>query len=196
MERLACKAGQPHNKRFLGMVRFRAVALAACALVALVCGCERQPQQTAARPSPLVSVLTIASRDVPVTGSFVGQTEGSRAVELRAQVSGILVSRNYKEGTYVSKGTLMFEIEPDTYKAALAQAQGALAQVQARYTQPQQDLKRMRPLYAQNAVSRRDLDMAQAAFDGAKADLMSAQAAVDEATIKLNYAYVIAPMDG
>ena len=178
------------------MVRFRAVALAACALVALVCGCERQPQQTAARPSPLVSVLTIASRDVPVTGSFVGQTEGSRAVELRAQVSGILVSRNYKEGTYVSKGTLMFEIEPDTYKAALAQAQGALAQVQARYTQTQQDLKRMRPLYAQNAVSRRDLDMAQAAFDGAKADLMSAQAAVDEATIKLNYAYVIAPIDG
>ena len=178
------------------MVRFRAVALAGCALVALVCGCEQPSQQTAARPSPLVSIQTVEARDVPVTGNFVGQTEGSRAVELRAQVSGILVSRKYKEGSYVKKGTLMFEIEPDTYKAALAQAQGALAQVQARYTQTQQDLKRMRPLYAQNAVSRRDLDMAQAAFDGAKADLMSAQAAVDEANIKLNYAYVIAPIDG
>ena len=178
------------------MVRFRAVALALCALIALGSGCDQKPQSTAVRPAPLVSTMVVQARDVPVTGYFVGQTEGSRSVELRAQVSGILVSRNYEEGSYVQKGTLMFEIEPDTYKAALAQAEGALAQVRARYTQAQQDLNRMRPLYAQNAVSRRDLDGAQAAFDAAKADLVSAQAAVDEANIKLSYAYVIAPIDG
>ena len=61
--------------------------------------------------------MTVAARDTPVTGTYVGQTEGSRAVEVRAQVSGILTSRTYEEGQYDEQGQLLFTIEPDTYKA-------------------------------------------------------------------------------
>ncbi len=175
--------------------------LFACLLCLVVClpaaGCS--PEKDAASgsaPPPLVEVMTVEARNVPMTDAFVGQTAGSRAVELRAQVSGILMSRNYEEGGYVEKGRLLFEIEPDTYRAALEKAQGVQAQAQARYIQARQDLDRILPLYAKNAVSRRDRDSAQAAFNAAKADLDSAKAAVEEARIRLDHAYVRAPVSG
>lgn len=165
--------------------------------LALLGGCRSEEKaQTASFPPPLVGVMTVEARDVPVTYTYVGQTVGSRAVEVRAQVSGILMRRAYDEGAYVQKGQLLFEIEPDTYKAALRQAKGSMEQVQARFTQARQNLNRVLPLYAKNAVSQKDRDDAQAAFDGAKADLDSARAAVSEAEIKLSYAYVTAPVTG
>lgn len=164
-------------------------------LAVLFVGCSSE-SPSAGAPAPLVEVMTVTARNVPVSESFVGQTEGSRAVEVRAQVSGILMSRHYDEGGYVKEGDLLFEIEPDTYRAALEKAQGAMAQAQAKYTQARQDLDRILPLYAKNAVSRRDRDMAQADFNAAKADLDSAKAAVTEAQIQLNYAYVKSPVNG
>lgn len=169
------------------------VALSVLAVLSVGCSSE---SPSVGAPAPLVEVMTVTARNVPVSDSFVGQTEGSRAVEVRAQVSGILVSRHYDEGGYVKEGDLLFEIEPDTYRAALEKAQGAMAQAQAKYTQARQDLDRILPLYAKNAVSRRDRDMAQADFNAAKADLDSAKAAVTEAQIQLNYAYVKSPVNG
>lgn len=162
----------------------------------LTFGCSSENQNAQSMPPPLVSVMTVEERNVPVTNTFVGQTEGSRAVEVRAQVSGILMSRSYDEGGYVRRGQLLFEIEPDTYKAALAQAKGAMAQAQAKFVQAKQDLDRVIPLYAKNAVSQRDRDMAQSTFNSAKADLDSAKATVNEAEIKLGYAYVTTPVSG
>ena len=172
---------------------FRLVLVGATLLAA---GCSQEKAATQARPAPRVGVMTVAARDTPVTGTYVGQTEGSRAVEVRAQVSGILTSRTYEEGQYVEQGQLLFTIEPDTYKANLAQAEGMQAQAQARFVQAKQDLDRVRPLYAKNAVSQRDRDQAQAAYNAAKADLESARAAVDDARIKLGHAYVTAPVSG
>lgn len=169
--------------------------LAVLAVLALA-GCKEKNTQTAAMPAPLVGLMTVQAQNVPIAGEYVGQTEGSRAVELRAQISGILVRRTYDEGSYVQKGQVLFEIDPDTYKAALEQAEGAQAQVQARYTQTHQDLARIQNLFSKNAVSQRDRDSAQAAFDTAKADMASAKAIVDEAKIKLSYAYVISPVHG
>lgn len=177
------------NKLFQGVIT---MMLAVMPLV----GCSSEPPAQGTMPPPLVEVMTIEAKDEPVTYEFVGQTEGSRAVEVRAQVSGLLMKRAYEEGATVTKGQLLFEIEPDTYKAALDQALGAMAQVQSRYTQAKQDLDRVLPLYAKNAVSQRDRDTAQAAFNGAKADMDAAKAAVDEARIKLNYAYVVSPVSG
>ena len=102
---------------------FRLVLVGATLLAA---GCSQEKAATQARPAPRVGVMTVAARDTPVTGTYVGQTEGSRAVEVRAQVSGILTSRTYEEGQYVEQGQLLFTIEPDTYKANLAQAEGCL----------------------------------------------------------------------
>ena len=159
-------------------------------------GCDRAPQTTAQAVAPLVGVMTVEARDVPVTGTFVGQTSGSRAVQVRAQVSGILVSRDYDEGSFVKKGQLLFRIEPDTYKAALEQAEGAVGQAQAAFTQAQRNLRRIRALSKQNAVSQSDLDNAEASYDSAKADLFAAKAARDKAKIELDYAYVMSPIDG
>ena len=173
--------------------RFSLSLLCLLALTLSACSENKAP---GAMPPPLVSAITLKTENVPLTHVFVGQTEGSRAVEVRAQVSGILMKRAYEEGAYVQQGQLLFEIEPDTYKAALAQAEGALAQAQARFTQSKQDLDRVLPLYAKNAVSRSDRDSAQAAYDTAKAALDSARATVTEAKIKLGYAYVTSPVNG
>lgn len=164
------------------------------ALLAAGCSSDKGTQQS--MPAPLVGVITVQAEDTPITTTYVGQTEGSRAVEVRAQVSGILTRRAYDEGQYVEQGQLLFTIEPDTYKAALAQAEGVQAQAQAKYVQAKQDLDRIRPLYAKNAVSQRDRDQAEATYNAAKADLESAKAAVDDAKIKLSYAYVVAPVSG
>ena len=165
-------------------------------ILPVVTGCDRTPQASSQAVAPLVGVMTIEARDVPVTGTFVGQTAGSRAVQVRAQVSGILVSRDYDEGSFVKKGQLLFRIEPDTYKAALEQAEGAVGQAQAAFTQAQRNLRRIRTLSRQNAVSQSDLDSAEAAYDSSKADLFAAKAARDKAKIELDYAYVTSPIDG
>lgn len=168
-----------------------------CTLFALllVGGCKSEEKgRTASLPPPLVGVMTVEERNVPVSFTYAGQTEGSRAVEVRAQVSGILMRRAYNEGQYVKQGQLLFEIEPDTYRAALRQAKGVMEQAQARFTQARQNLNRVLPLYKKNAVSQKDRDDAQAAYDSAKADLDSAKAAVSEAEIKLSHAYVTAPV--
>ncbi len=159
-------------------------------------GCSSEERASQAISAPLVAVMTVEARDTPITLTYVGQTEGSRAVEVQAQVSGILTRRAYEEGQYVEQGQLLFTIEPDTYKASLAQAQGVQAQAQAKFTQAKQDLDRIRPLYSKNAVSQRDRDQAQATYNAARADLESARAAVDDAKIKLSHAYVVAPVSG
>ncbi len=169
--------------------------MAIIAFCALCTGCEEKRKEVKAT-SPLVGVMTIEARDVPVTGTFVGQTQGSKSVQIRAQVSGILVSRDYEEGAFVKEGQLLFRIEPDTYKTALEQAQGAMGQARANYIQAQRNARRIKNLYTQNAVSQSDRDNAVAAFEIAKADLFAAEAAVKEAQIRLDYAYVKSPVPG
>ncbi len=166
-------------------------------LLALVGGCssEEKPRK-AALPAPLVRVMTVEAKDTPVADTFVGQTEGSRAVEVRAQVSGILKQRVYEEGQYVEEGQLLFEIEPDTYQASLEQARGVLGQAEARFTQARQNLNRILPLYARNAVSQQDRDDARSSYNSALADLESAKAAVREAEITLERTRVVSPVSG
>ena len=140
-----------------------------CTLFALllVGGCKSEEKgRTASLPPPLVGVMTVEERNVPVSFTYAGQTEGSRAVEVRAQVSGILMRRAYDEGQYVKQGQLLFEIEPDTYRAALRQANGVMEQAQAKFTQARQNLNRVLPLYKKNAVSQKDRDDAQALLLG------------------------------
>lgn len=122
--------------------------------------------------------------------------KGRVPVEVRAQVSGILKRRNYEEGSHVEEGQLLFEIEPDSYQAALERARGALGQAQARFTQARQNLNRILPLYARNAVSQQDRDDARSAYSSALADLESARAVVREAEITLGYTRVVSPVSG
>ena len=169
----------------------------AFALIAFaVSACSSEHQGAAQAPPPLVRVITLENKDVELSGDFVGQTSGSLSVQVRAQVGGILKKRNYKEGDFVKQGQILFEIDPDTYRAALEQAKGKLAQAAAAMDKSKREWDRIQPLYSKNAVSQRDRDQAETSYNGAKADFDAAKAVVDEAQIKLSYAYVTAPIAG
>lgn len=161
-----------------------------------IAGCSKEPVQETQLPPPLVSVMEVTRENVPVTAYYMGQTMGYLSVEVRAQVPGILKKRLYKEGDYVNQGQLLFEIDPATAEASLEQAKARLAQSEAQYSNAKRELDRIIPLYQRNAVSQRDRDQAQAAFDSAKATMESSQAAVREAEIQLGYTKVKAPISG
>jgi membrane fusion protein (multidrug efflux system) len=174
----------------------RCVVFWALAVALAVPGCSSEQKSAARVSAPLVRTVELTRKDVPLSDSFVGQTAGSLSVHVRAQVGGILRKRNYTEGDFVRAGQLLFEIDPDVYRAALEQARGKEAQAAAALDRAKREWDRIRPLYARNAVSRRDRDMAETGYAGARADMDAARAAVDAARINLDHAYVTAPVSG
>lgn len=169
--------------------------LLAATMLTFMVGCTEEKKQ-AAMPAPLVELMTVEAKNVPVVGDYVAQTAGSREVEVRARVTGILERRTYKEGSPIQRGTLMFEIDPATYKAALEQAEGDLAQQTARYKRAVIERDRVFKLYADNAVSQKDRDDAQTEFDAASAAMKAAAGRAKEARINLGYTRVEAPISG
>jgi membrane fusion protein (multidrug efflux system) len=173
---------------------FFVAAFLALGLVVLG-ACDRGPAKGAAA-APEVYVADVVQRDVPVYLELVGQTKGSQDVEIRARVEGYLDSVNFTEGTYVSKGTLLYQIDPKPFEAALAAVRANLATAKARLEKTNNDVARYRPLVAQQAVSRQELDNAVSAQEAATAMVDAAKAAVDQATLDLGYTHVTAPLDG
>lgn len=129
-------------------------------------------------PPPEVTVLTVQPRTVPADYEYVGQAEASKRVEVRAQVSGIIVARPYAEGSEVRRGTLLFRIDPTPYEAAYQSALAQLATARAASDNADRNLARLEPLLAVHAVAQRDVDDARTAAEQARAAVQSAQAAV------------------
>ena len=148
------------------------------------------------RPAPEVSVITVTPHPVPLSFEYVGQTAGSREVEVRARVTGILLAHNFKEGAAVNKGQSLFTIDPAPFKAALARAEADLAAAQARRERARRDAARLKPLYAEKAVSQKDYDDAASAAAIAAADVEAARARLDEARLNLGYTRVVSPVSG
>ncbi len=147
-------------------------------------------------PQPEVTVVTVKPAYVPLPLEYVGQTAGSREVEVRARVSGILLKRLYAEGRPVKAGDALYQIDPEQAKAALDQARGALEVEQAKLIRAKQDQARILPLFAENAVSQKDRDEAVANFESAQASVAAARARVREAQINMDYTRVTAPISG
>jgi membrane fusion protein (multidrug efflux system) len=167
------------------------------AAMALLAGCGKQSQQNNDGNSPVpVSTLTASKRTVPLLIESVGRAEGSRQIEIRARVSGILEKQTYSEGNMVKRGDVLFHIDPAPFEIALAHAKAALAQQEATAKQAQRDSVRLSALAAQNAVSRRQADDALSALDNANAGLLVARANVREAELNLSYTKVTAPIGG
>jgi membrane fusion protein (multidrug efflux system) len=164
-----------------------------CSVVILT-GCKKE--EKAAPPPPEVEVVTVAQKDVPIYSEYVGTADGFVNATIRAQVQGYLIKQNYKEGDLVRKGQVLFEIDPRTFQAALEQANGQLAAQQARWDTAKANLKRIKPLAAQNAVSQKDLDDATGTEQGAHASVIAAQAAVDKANVDLGFTKVTSLIDG
>jgi membrane fusion protein (multidrug efflux system) len=115
---------------------------------------------------------------------------------IRAQVSGYLIKQNYKEGDFVKKDQVLFEIDPRSYQAALEEAKAQLAQTEARWQTAKANLARIRPLAEQSAVSQKDLDDAIGTEESTRASVWSAKAALDKAQLNLDWTKVTSLIDG
>ena len=143
-----------------------------------------------------VNVVTAQPHPIPVSFEYVGQTAGSREVEVRARVTGILLKRNYVEGSPVKQGQSLYVIDPAPFEAALQRAEADVAGAEARAEQAKKNAGRLKPLYAEKAVSQKDYDDAASAEAIAAADLKSAKARLTEARLNLAYTKVESPISG
>ena len=160
------------------------VMLGIAGLVALLPGC-RKKAAPAAPPPPQVSVLTIQPQTIPAVFEWVGEAAASKSVQVRSQVSGVIVERPYVEGTDVPKGKVLYRIDPRTYQANYESAKARLAESEAQFANAERTLTRLKPLLEERAVAQQDVDNAQAAYDQGRAAVLDARAAVDAA--KKNY---------
>jgi membrane fusion protein (multidrug efflux system) len=170
-------------------------ALPAVLLAALLAACDK-PAPPPPPPPPTVSVIQVAMREVPVLVEVVGRTEGSKEVEVRARVSGILGGALYPEGSPVRAGAPLFQIDRAPFEIALAQAKAALAQERARNEQTQREAERLKDLIAKRAISQREADDAASNFKTSSAAIQAAEAKVREAELNLSYTAVGAPIAG
>jgi membrane fusion protein (multidrug efflux system) len=143
-----------------------------------------------------VVVASVVQRDVPVTSEWIGTTEGIVDAEIRAQVSGYLIARDYEEGRLVRNGELLFRIDPRPFQAALEQAKGELGRAQAALGKARLDVERYTPLVAEGAVSRQELDNAIQARHAGDAAVQTARAAVESAQLDLSFTEIRSPIDG
>jgi membrane fusion protein (multidrug efflux system) len=171
--------------------------LAVVLFTAALAACERAGSQpNGGMPPPEVTAVTIEPRSVPATFEYTGQTAGSREVEVRARVTGILLKRNYVEGARVTAGQSLFTIDPAPYQAALARAEADVASAEARLVQTQRNAARLKPLFEARAVSQKEYDDALSNDQIAAADLKAAQARLTDARLNLGYTRVESPITG
>jgi membrane fusion protein (multidrug efflux system) len=141
-------------------------------------------------------VITVNAADVPYVGEFVGETESSQEVEIRARVEGFLESISYREGAVVNKGDVLFQMDRKPFEAALAAAQAEMQAQRARLETASANLARVGPLAAEDALSQKDLDDAKGAKDAAVAAVEGARSRVQQAEINLSYTTILSPVTG
>ncbi len=172
--------------------RQRYGCVAACALVL---SCSRQ-EAAPPPPAPAVLVAEVGQQDVPVHSEWVGTTDGYINAQIRAQVSGYLLSKHYRDGATVKAGQLLYQLDPRQYQAALDQALGQLQQARAALLRDQQNVDKYRPLLGVGAVTRQEYDNAVQQVQGDQAAVESAEAAVAAAKLNLGWAKITSPIEG
>jgi membrane fusion protein (multidrug efflux system) len=198
-----------NSSRKRNLVIAGAVGLVVIALVVQTLRPKHASGAGAAAP-PDVMVAQVKQKDVPIYGEWIGTLDGFVNADVRAQVTGYLVRQPYQEGALVSKGQLLFEIDPRPFQAALDQAEGQLAQATAQLAnaeavqvRTQLDVERYTPLAKEQAASQQDLDnatqnnlAAKATVATAKAQIKTAEAAVETAKLNLGFTRLTAPISG
>ncbi|HVO64834.1 MAG TPA: efflux RND transporter periplasmic adaptor subunit [Terriglobales bacterium] len=168
--------------------------LAGMALL-LLSGCG-QKQAAAPPPPPDVEVVNIEQRDVPIYSEWVATLDGYVNADIRPQVTGYLIKQNYREGTVVRKGEVLFEIDPRPFQAALDQTKGQLAQADAQLGKTNLDVARDTPLAKESAIPQAQLDNDIQANAAAKAIVLANQAQVEQARLNLGFTSVRSLVDG
>lgn len=164
------------------------------ALLLCVAGCSPKPKPQL--PELTVPVTAPVQQRVPVIREWVGMLEGLVNADIVAQVSGYLVSQDYKNGSLVKKGQLLFQIDPRPFQATLDQANGQLQEAKARLIRDEANAKRAVDLLEKNVISREQYDDTIQAFEASKAATAASAAAVEQAQLNLDFTSIIAPIDG
>ncbi len=175
-------------------VMHRATAVG-CAVTLFVAACGGDGAKATPNAADVI-VAPVQVRDVPIIVEWAAQTFGANDVEIRARVKGFLTAKAYKEGTLVKRGDLLFQIDPQEYQSAMAQARANVNEAQASLSKANADVSRLRPLVERNAVSRQDLDHAVAAQQAAEGQVAAARAAMNNAQLNLSYTKVTSPITG
>ena len=163
---------------------------------ALLAGCDGSESQQQHAQAPQVTVYVVKSAPLAVTTELPGRTDAYRVAEVRPQVSGIILQRNFTEGSDVNAGDSLYQIDPATYQAAFDSAKGELAKAEAAANIAHLTVKRYLPLVGTQYVSRQEYDQAVANARQADASVMAAQAGVETARINLAYTKVSSPING
>jgi len=145
---------------------------------------------------PQVDVVTAGQADVPIYTEFVGQTYGQEDIQIIPRVEGWVTGIHFKEGDAVKKGQLLYSIDDLPTRSKVDAALGDVARANTMVANKKADLDRVKPLAAMNALSQRDLDAAQAAYDASLAELQVAEAKLRTANIELGYTHISSPIDG
>jgi RND family efflux transporter MFP subunit len=183
--------------RLFRSARWQVTAALACtAMMSLAAGCAGGDAVRQPPPPPTVSVVQVKPEAVELSSEWVTTLDGSVNAEIRPQVSGYIVRQTYREGANVRKGDVLFEIDSRPFQAALAQAEGLLAQAQAQLGKTERDVARDTPLAEAHAIPQSQLDDAVQANLAAQAAVKAARAAVDTAQLNLGFAKVRSLIDG
>jgi membrane fusion protein (multidrug efflux system) len=161
----------------------------------LLAGCQEEETPRAGFAQPVLAAEVLV-RDTTNYFENIGQTRGAQDVEIRARVAGFLESINFTEGTLVQSNALLYTIDRRPFVAALAQAEGSLAQVEVAWQKAKNDINRLGPLWEKNAISRQQYDDALAAERAAAANVQAIKAAAETARIQLGYTEIRAPLEG
>ena len=178
-----------------------ACALIVVSLAAALAACGKKDgadARAAAAPPPAlpVSVVEVKTQRVPIILEAVGQAAGSREVEIRGRVNGILEKREYDEGAAVKANTVLFTIDPQPYELAVQDARATLNSARTQRDLAEVEVKRLEPLARDKAISQRELDQAAATLKTSTAAIASAEAKLKEAQLNLSYTRVTTPIGG
>ena len=188
------------------------ILLCTGALLLVESGCSNNSQVNAQAmaPPPTVQVATVERRDVALTSEWIATMDGYINAQIQPHVSGYLIRQNYREGSFVRKGDVLFEIDPRPFQAVVNQSQGQLAQTQAQVLQAQaqlaksiQDVDRDKPLAEARAIAQSQLDNdlqakagAEAAVVAARAAVEAAKASVEQAQLNLSFTQIVSLVNG
>jgi RND family efflux transporter MFP subunit len=179
----------------MDMLRHRLVLALLLAMVFSSVGCGNT-NAAPAIPIPEVEVASVVQKDVPIFSEWVATLDGYVNAQIQPQVTGYIIRQTYKEGSFVRKGQILFQIDPRPFRALLDQANAQLAQAEAQLSKTEMDVGRDTPLARERAIAQSQLDNDIQANRAAKAAVKAVEAQVEQAKLNLEFTDVKSPVDG
>ncbi len=186
-----------------GLRRIRAVLSRSCAVIscagvlaAVLSSCAKHEETKPAKHPIEVTTVTVTPKDLPVTFEYVAQTQSSHEVSIHARVSGFLDKRVYVEGSTVKAGQILFLMDKKPFRAQVDGAAAALARQKAAMETARLNLERIKPLVAQDALSKKDLDEATGSYESSAAAVAQAKSQLETAQLNLSYCTITSPVTG